>query len=74
MSPAELARYEAGLSIDQAAAKSGVHERTIRRIERGEIEKPSAPVLKALADAYGVPVARMLGLDQAPPTASPAAS
>lgn len=60
MRPAELARYEAGLTVDQAAAASGVHERSIRRIERGETEKPSAPVLKALAVAYGVPVARLL--------------
>ncbi|MEJ7824932.1 MAG: helix-turn-helix transcriptional regulator [Solirubrobacteraceae bacterium] len=60
MSPAELARYEAGLSVAAAAERSGVGARTIRRIENNDVAKPSAPVLKALADTYGVTVASLL--------------
>lgn len=71
MSPAELARYEAGLSIDDASTKSGVHARTIYRIERGET-KPSAATAKSLADAYGVTVAELLGVERPPAQAGAA--
>jgi transcriptional regulator with XRE-family HTH domain len=65
MSPAELARYEKGLSIDDAARLSGVNARTIRRIERGET-KPSASTARALADTYEVTVAELLGVKTEP--------
>jgi len=64
VSPAEIARYEKGCSRRQAADAVGVSERTIGRIESGEV-KPSAETAKALADFYGVTVARLLGVDQA---------
>lgn len=69
MSPAKLARYEAGLTVEDAAARTGVHERTIRRIENGEISNPSAPIAKSLADAYGVTVAQLLGVVSPEPAA-----
>lgn len=62
MNAAELARYEAGLSVEQAAELAQVGERTIRRIESGE-SKPQAPIAKALAKTYGVTVAQLLGVD-----------
>jgi transcriptional regulator with XRE-family HTH domain len=55
----ELARYEAGLTIAQAAERASVSIRTIRRAERGE-DAPTAPVVKALADAYEKPVVWLL--------------
>lgn len=68
MRPAAIARYEAGLSIDEAAARSGVHPRTVRRIETGETVTPSAGVARKLADAYGVTVAQLLGFTTASPS------
>lgn len=63
MNSIELARYNAGLLIKDAAQRSGVHERTIRRLEDGTIEKPNAPVASALAKAYGITVRELLGLE-----------
>lgn len=69
MRPAEVARYEKGMSIDQAAEVSGVNARTIRRVENNEV-KPSPATARALADAYGVSVATLLGVDQLPKEAA----
>lgn len=62
MNSYELARYNAGLLLKDAARQSHVNERTIRRLETGEIDQPSAPVAKALAKTYGVTVSELLGL------------
>lgn len=62
MTPAELARYEAGLSIEEAAARAGVSQRTLTRLERGGT-KPSAATARAIADVYGITVAQLLGID-----------
>lgn len=67
MNTFERARYNAGLRIKDAAKTSNVHERTIRRLEDGSIEKPSAPVAKALADVYGITIEQLLGLPADPP-------
>lgn len=61
----ELARYRSGLSIKDAAANAEVNERTIARIESGEIQRPSAPVVNALARVYNVDVAALLGVGEA---------
>jgi len=63
MNAARLARYEAGLSLTDAAEKAGVSYRTIARLEDGG--HVSAPSAKAVADAYDVTVARLLGLREA---------
>lgn len=63
MNPAKLARYEKGLGIEAAAAAAGLNARTVRRIEKGEVE-PSAETARALADAYGITVAQLLGLTE----------
>lgn len=62
MNSYEIARYNAGLSVKDAAARASVHPRTIRRLENDEIPQASAPVAKALADVYGIPVAQLLGV------------
>lgn len=61
MNAARLARYEAGLTILEAAQDAGVSERTIRRLEDGQ--QPSAPIAKNIADAYGITVAELLGVE-----------
>jgi transcriptional regulator with XRE-family HTH domain len=66
MNAFELARYEAGLTIEQAAAAAKVNGRTIRRLEGGQIRKPSAPTVKALANVYRTTVPALLGLPVLP--------
>lgn len=65
MNSFEIARYNAGLSIREAAATAKISERTISRIESGEIEKPSAPIASALAAAYDITVGQLFGLQEA---------
>ncbi|MDD5355761.1 MAG: helix-turn-helix domain-containing protein, partial [Candidatus Omnitrophica bacterium] len=48
-----LLRKEAGLSQGQLAAKSGVSQKIIGRIETGSVKKPRPKTLKKLADALG---------------------
>lgn len=60
----ELARYEAGLTIAQAADKAAVSIRTIRRAESAETDAPTAPVVKALSRVYRKPVAWLLDVDE----------
>lgn len=57
----ELARYEAGLTIAQAAERSSLSIRTVRRAEDETTERPTAPTVKALARTYGKRVAWLLG-------------
>lgn len=59
----ELARYEAGLTIAEAAEKAAVSVRTIRRAEDETTEQPTAPVVKALAGAYDKTVRWLLDAD-----------
>jgi transcriptional regulator with XRE-family HTH domain len=59
----ELARYEAGLTIAEAAQKARVSIRTIRRAEDEETEQPTAPVVKRLAVTYEKKVAWLLDAD-----------
>lgn len=56
----ELARYEAGLTITDAARRANVSERTIRRAEDQGTEQPTAPIVMALAKAYDKTVAWLL--------------
>lgn len=58
----ELKRYEAQLSLKDAAAKSGVSERTIKRLESNPDAKPSVDVANALSEAYGITVADLLNV------------
>ena len=60
----ELARYEAGLTLADAAQAANVSQRTIRRAEDERTEQPTAPVVKAMADAYGKSVAWLLEADE----------
>lgn len=54
MNPSYLKRlrYDAGLTLREAALKSGLSKETVRRAESGEFV--TARSAKALADAYGV--------------------
>jgi len=61
-------RSERGLSLDQAAERSGVSRATLSRAERGETS-PTAHVLGRLSAAYGLTLSALLGgLDEAPPS------
>lgn len=59
----ELLRYERGLTRNEVAEQSGVPLRTVRALENGQSNRPSAPTAKALADFYGITVAELLGID-----------
>ena len=58
----ELLRYGAGLTRAELADAAGIPVRTIRSLEDGSTQKPSAPVAKKLADFYELTVADLLGL------------
>jgi transcriptional regulator with XRE-family HTH domain len=60
----ELLRYERGLTISEVAEGTGLAIGTLRRLEDPDA-KPTAPVVKRLADYYKVPVADLLGLKDA---------
>ena len=64
MNSFKLARYESGLSVEQAAERAGVSGKTIRLYERG-VQHPSAPTAKRLASVYGVTVRALLGEEAA---------
>lgn len=48
-------RTAKGLSKRQLAEKAGVSHSEVHRIENGERQNPSVPMLIAIADALGVP-------------------
>ena len=48
-------RMAKGLSKRQLAEKAGISHSEVHRIENGERQKPSAPMLIALANALGIP-------------------
>lgn len=58
----EMARYNAGLTQTDAAAKAGVSRNTIEKLERGFTVRPTAPVAQKLAEVYGMTVAELLEL------------
>jgi transcriptional regulator with XRE-family HTH domain len=64
-----LRRYEARLSLIEAAHRSGVGRTTISRLENGRTERPSPSVAAKLARTYGVTIAELL--DAGPSPASP---
>lgn len=45
-----------GLSLKEAARRSGLTDTIIYRIERDEIAEPSASAVSALCKLYGLPV------------------
>lgn len=59
----ELLRYERGASRKEVVEATGINERTLGALERGEIKKPGAEAAKALATFYGVTVADLLGVE-----------
>src|ERR687889_514818 len=64
-------RAERGLTLREAAAKSGVAKETISDIERG-LRHPHDPTLAKIAKGYSVPVEELLedpvSLESAPPS------
>lgn len=48
-------RLAKGLSKRQLAEKAGISHSEVHRIENGERQNPSVPMLIALADALGIP-------------------
>src|SRR3954464_4538404 len=52
-------RAERGLTLREAAAKSGVAKETISDIERG-LRHPHDPTLAKIAKGYGVPVEELI--------------
>jgi transcriptional regulator with XRE-family HTH domain len=59
----ELRRYEANLSLIEAARLSGVGRTTISRLENGHTTQPSAGVIAKLAKAYRVTIPELLGVE-----------
>lgn len=57
-----LMRYERGMTQQELSDASGIKLRTVRSLEVGD-PRPSAPIAKALADFYKVPITEILGLD-----------
>lgn len=54
-SPWYLARIAADLTLEAAAARSGVSASQIHRIETGHTRNPHPLTRRALAEAYGCP-------------------
>jgi transcriptional regulator with XRE-family HTH domain len=55
-----LARTERGLTLRQAAERTGVAKETISDLERG-LRKPHPPTLYKIAQGYGISVRELLG-------------
>lgn len=60
-----------GLSIDSLAAASGISTSTVNRLLSGATSNPGIDTLQAIADAAGVPLSSLLGLDSSPSCSSP---
>lgn len=60
MNPVRLLRFQAGKTLREVTEGAGVAMGTLRRAEGGQ--DLTAPVAKALADYYEVPVEVVLGL------------
>jgi transcriptional regulator with XRE-family HTH domain len=59
----QLLRYEHGKTLVAVADATGLAMGTLRSIEADDYAgMPTAPVAKALADYYGIPVAELLGV------------
>jgi transcriptional regulator with XRE-family HTH domain len=48
------ARWRAGLTQEELAAKTGLSARTVSDIERGRVGQPRAATLRSLASALGM--------------------
>lgn len=59
----KVERVRRGLSQQELAERSGVSTNTIGKIERGQ-RSPRAVTLERLANAIGVPLARLIHPDQ----------
>lgn len=57
----QSARERRGWSKRQLAERSGVHDSTILRIERGDTPNPGSETLRQLAAALGIPAAQLTG-------------
>jgi transcriptional regulator with XRE-family HTH domain len=66
------ARYDAGLSLDQLAAASGVASEHLSRIENGKTF-PNAPTAKKIADALSLKPSEIF-FDDAPIESAEAAA
>ncbi|MDQ5827012.1 MAG: helix-turn-helix transcriptional regulator [Chloroflexota bacterium] len=60
-----MARLERGLTLRQAAEKTGVSKETISELERG-LRKPHPPTLYKIADGYGIGVSDLLEQEEKP--------
>jgi len=61
----ERIRFERGYTRKQVQHGAGISYPTIVRLETG-VNKPTAPIAKALADFYGMTVQELLGLEDEP--------
>lgn len=59
----ERERILAGLSRDELSEKAGVASEAIRLLELGEVKKPRPVTVIKLADALGISVERLWGID-----------
>lgn len=59
-------RRDAGWSLDELAARSGIAKATLSRLERGE-SSPTASLLGRLCAAHGRPMSRLLAEVEAEP-------
>lgn len=57
-----LARTSLGLSLAEAASKTGLTNSIISRIENGKVKEPSPSAIKALCSLYGLRVSRLYAL------------
>lgn len=48
-------RYQRGLTQQEVADGAGIGRHTLHRLESGDVARPQARVVKALADFYEVP-------------------
>jgi len=60
----ERLRYEKDLTQQEVADGAGISRGTVIKLEQLRDPKPSAPVAKALASFYGVPLAELMPSDR----------
>lgn len=62
-----MRRMQLGLSIYEAAKRTGINHHVIAHIEQGRTEKPNAVVVLQLAKLYGLSVEELAGVRQVSP-------